>query len=277
MMDDMMKRYLTEMYDMVSDLRDFQIYSRPNKSANPLNAKGRKCFSQTDEDGITLEIMKRLGLETGTYCEFGSGEGLENNTLILAAQAWSGFWVDMNQPGFNYKQNKKFSFINKKVDVDNIIDVFKYGMATVGKKEIDLVTMDFESNDYYLVEKLLANGVSPKVFIVEYNAKFFPPIEFVVDYEPNGNWTFDDYFGASLTSYAKLFEKYGYFLACCNSFSGANAFFVKDEYRDLFSDIPRDIEELWVEPSYYVPRKYGHYLKSPRVVEKIINRLVDNG
>ena len=55
MIDDEMKRYLIEMYDMVSDLRDHAIYTRPRSYKNPLNIKGRKVFSQTDEDlGIKL-------------------------------------------------------------------------------------------------------------------------------------------------------------------------------------------------------------------------------
>lgn len=274
-----MQRYLTEMYDMISDIRDLNLYSRANQLANPLNAMGKKCFSQTDEDGITLEIVKRLGLETGTYCELGVGTGLENNTLILASMGWSGFWVDVNKPVFNYKPNKKFNFISQYVNIDNIVDIFKYGMAAITQTDIDLISIDFESNDYYLVEKLLENNVNPKVFIVEYNAKFFPPIEFVVEYDANGQWAYDDYFGASLMSYVKLFEKHNYFLVCCNSFSGANAFFVRGDlsHRLAFNDIPKEIDQLWVEPSYYIPRKYGHILKSPRVVENIINRLVDNG
>ena len=44
----------------------------------------KKCFSQTDEDGITIEILRRIGcLEKGTFAEFGPGDGMENNTLIL--------------------------------------------------------------------------------------------------------------------------------------------------------------------------------------------------
>ena len=51
------------------------------------------------------------------------------------------------------------------------------------------------------------DNIFPKVFIVEYNAKFFPPIEFIIDYDENHKWTGDDYFGASLTSLEKLFKK----------------------------------------------------------------------
>ena len=56
---------------------------------NPLNYYGKKCFSQTDEDGITLEIINRLKIDNGNYAEFGVGNGLENNTIILSALGWN--------------------------------------------------------------------------------------------------------------------------------------------------------------------------------------------
>jgi hypothetical protein len=52
---------------------------------NPLNKCGRKYFSQADEDGITLEILRRIDARSGTFAEIGVGNGLENNTLILLA------------------------------------------------------------------------------------------------------------------------------------------------------------------------------------------------
>jgi hypothetical protein len=62
-MDENMQNYLSHMYDMVSDLRDQSLYeNRRNQSyKNPLNNYGRKGFSQTDEDGITQEIIRRIG------------------------------------------------------------------------------------------------------------------------------------------------------------------------------------------------------------------------
>ena len=66
--------------------RDLQNLIRERQQAhpNPLTRYGRKCFSQADEDGITLEILRRIGIQDGTFCEFAVGNGLENNTLLLA-------------------------------------------------------------------------------------------------------------------------------------------------------------------------------------------------
>jgi hypothetical protein len=39
-------------------------------------------------------VISASNVETGTFAEFGVGNGLENNTLILLASGWRGFWID---------------------------------------------------------------------------------------------------------------------------------------------------------------------------------------
>src|ERR1700730_90773 len=60
---------------------------------NPLLKHGGRVYSQNDEDGITFEILRRLGIARGVFAEFGVGNGVENNTLSLAAAGWSGIWI----------------------------------------------------------------------------------------------------------------------------------------------------------------------------------------
>src|SRR5216117_3899221 len=78
-------------------LRDMYIQDRwARKQAaarNPLLKLGRKYFSQNDEDGILLEILRRLGIDNGVFVELGVGTGLENNTLILLMSGWQGVWL----------------------------------------------------------------------------------------------------------------------------------------------------------------------------------------
>ena len=47
-------------------------------------------FSQSDEDGITIEILKRLKMGKGFFLELGVGDGTENNSLLLLAMGWKG-------------------------------------------------------------------------------------------------------------------------------------------------------------------------------------------
>ena len=52
---------------------------------NPLTSCGGKVYSQNDEDGITFEILRRLGISTGVFAEFGVGNGTDAIELALRA------------------------------------------------------------------------------------------------------------------------------------------------------------------------------------------------
>jgi hypothetical protein len=259
---------------MAAGLKDlllqFQTSQVQISHRNPLNRFGKKCFSQTDEDGITIELLRRLNISSGVYAEFGVGNGLENNTLILAAMGWSGFWVGAEDLAFSYSKATKFSYQKNWITLSNISQHAKNGMKDIKALELDLISLDLDGNDIYFVEKLLSDGITPKIFIVEYNAKFIPPSKFQIDYDPNHQWMGDDYFGAALTNFVELFEKNGYKLVCCNSHTGANAFFVRNDYGHLFDDVPTDILDIYSPPRYHTYNAYGHR-QSTKVIEKILN------
>lgn len=261
-------RTLNEIHDIL--LRD-SVRHAARLSPNPLNRCGRKVFSQSDEDGIIFEMIKRIGIaeKPGTFAEFGVGDGLENNTLALAALGWRGFWVGGQDLAYEFPGNQRVAFYKDWITLDNIVQLTESGLGFLGENELDLISLDLDGNDIYLVEAILSRDIKPKIFVVEYNAKFPPPIEFQIDYDSGHVWRSDDYFGASLSSFAKLFERFGYRLVCCNSSTGANAFFVKNELMDKFVDVPTDINELYVAPFYHSYRKHGHR-PSPRVVKTIL-------
>lgn len=222
---------------------------------NPLLEYGGKVYSQNDEDGITFEILRRIGLTDGVFAEFGVGDGTENNTLALAAAGWRGFWVGGQDLAFdcNPGMSTRLGFHYEKswITRSNIVASYQRGLRMIGRSACDLVSLDLDGVDYYLVHELLTAGAAPKLFIVEYNARFIPPIEFVIDYRDDHKWLGDDYFGASLASYAKLFRSFGYSLVCCN-ITGANAFFVHNDHMSAFADIPAGIETLYASPKYFL-------------------------
>ncbi len=263
----------------IEDLRDLTLSEQTRQlqlsHPNPLCRFGKKCFSQADEDGITLEILRRLDLlEGGVYAEFGVGDGMENNSLILASLGWKGFWVggETLKPDISKADPKKFAYLKEWITLDNIVGLARKGLARVEAEKLDLLSLDLDGNDIYFVEKLLSQDLRPALFIVEYNGKFPPPVEFQIIYDATHAWEGTDYFGASLASYAKLFQKHGYRLVCCNAMSGANAFFVDARFSDRFSDVPEDIETLFVTPRYFRPKKHGHPA-SLRTIETILNQL----
>jgi hypothetical protein len=245
------------------DLREItmsvQTYSLQHRHPNPLNKFGAKCFSQADEDGITLEILRRLdALNNGTFAEFGVGDGTENNTLVLKALGWAGFWAGGDQLQFEVGSFKRFAYFRDWITLDNIVTIAERGTQVLGIEKLDVISLDLDGNDFYFVERLLKSGFTPKLFIVEYNAKFLPPINWKIEYNPAHKWNYDDYFGASLSAFVSLFESYNFRLICCNSQTGANAFFIRKDFESSFEDVPKEILDIYAPPRYFLPESYGH-------------------
>jgi hypothetical protein len=262
-------------YMLLLDQRNLVIQQRAEerraRHANPLVRFGRKCFSQTDEDGITLEILRRSGrLESGSFAEYGVGNGTENNTLVLAALGWRGYWVGNEDLAFDLAGTdpQRLVFLKRLITLENIVALAREAGARLGAESPDVVSLDLDGNDIYFVEALLDAGFRPSLFIVEYNARFPPPIRFQIAYNPSHVWQDDDHFGASLQSFAELFAEHGYRLVCCNVQSGTNAFFVRGDHAAAFPDVPVEIADLYAEPHYFLPTKYGH-----RVSTETIRRL----
>lgn len=274
-------RVMFELPAQIHEIRDLMLLDQTRQlqhsHPNPLNKSGAKCFSQTDEDGITLEILRRInGLDCGVYAEFGAGNGNENNTLILAALGWKGFWVGGEALSVKIQQenNAKFCYLREWITADNIVDIARTGLHAIQAhaNQLDVVSLDLDGNDYYFAEKLLQSGIQPKLFIAEYNAKFPPPVKFKIPYDADHRWKGDDYFGASLACFCDLFQEHGYRLVCCNSHSGANAFFIQHTYAACFPDVPTALSDLYVGPRYHNYRHHGHRA-SPKTIESIFQSM----
>jgi len=238
-------------------------------SKNPLNGFGAKYFSQADEDGITLEIVRRIGIGSGTFVELGVGSGIENNTLVLLASGWRGFWIGDEDLDFDHTLNpRRFEFLKSRVYLENIVPLIEQGCQDIGIDELDLLSLDLDGNDYYFTKELL-KSISPKVLVVEYNARFPPPVKWVLPYNENHSWDGTDYFGASLAAYCELLAEFSYRLICCNAATGANAFFVRNEYFAEFSEVPDKIEDIFVGCRYQLPMRWGHR-PSPKTIERML-------
>ena len=246
------------------------LYNQKN-AINPFNKFGRKCFSQADEDGLTIEIINRIGINNGTFLEFGIGDGTENNSLVLINLGWKGVWVGNEQLKINLPKGGNLNYLKRWVNLENVLKISKNGLELLKSISYDVISMDLDGNDFYLTEKLLKSGLRPKLFIVEYNGKFIPPLYFKTEYSDKHIWKGDDYYGCSLTTYNDLFESFNYKLICCNSWTGANAFYVKQEYSFHFPEVPKQIEDIYNPPFNHV-RNMGHSKNSLKTVEVLLNQ-----
>ncbi len=196
-----------------------------------LTRYGYKVFSKNEEDGIISEIFKRIGTTNKTFVEFGAGNGLENNTLALLFQSWKGLWIEASLKSYNNiikgYANKitsgelkvSHSFLYK----NNINQILQNNLK---EEEIDLLSIDVDGNDFHLFDAI--SVIRTRVLVIEYNAKFHPPIEYCMQYNPQHKWDGTDYFGASLKFLELNLKKKGYLLVGCN-LTGGNAFFVAEE------------------------------------------------
>jgi hypothetical protein len=238
---------------------------------NPLLARPIRYFSQNEEDGMIMAIVERLGaVDPRVFVEFGVGNGLENNSIMLLATGWSGAWIGGQDLAFS-QANSRLAFVKRWVTRDNAVSLATEGLAAVSASldKVRIASMDLDGNDYHLVERLLHAGLKPELFIVEYNAKFPPPIEFVMPYDEGHRWQADDYFGASLASWSKLFAANAYRLAACNR-TGSNAFFVHRRHEAAFADVPLDdLSALYFPGNYLVLPQSGHPT-SPKTVTALI-------
>ena len=225
------------------------------RNADPkrLLRHGFKVYSQCDEDGIIQEIFRRIGTGNRVFVEFGVETGVQCNTAKLLVEGWQGLWIEGSsayvaqiQDSLNpFIRERRLRIIESFVTAENINELLSHG-GVAG--DIDLLSIDIDRNDYWVWKAI--EVVKPRVVVIEYNATLRPPMSLVVPYEPMQSWDGSNYFGASLEALTRLGRQKGYRLVGC-SFSGANAFFVHEDFAgDHFLD-PATAEEHYEPPRYF--------------------------
>jgi hypothetical protein len=240
--------FMVMMEQRIEELR-----SRYLSDERRLEPYGYKVYSQADEDGILAEIFRRIGATDHRFIEFGCGDGLENNTSYLALQGWRGLWIDSlehNEAAIRKRWTEavtsgQLSLQRAFITADNINDLIS---ANGFSGEIDLLSIDIDSNDYHVWEAI--SVVQPRVVCIEYNAKYPPPFRWVMPRDDSYVWDGTDRMGASLSALAELGERKGLALVGCDII-GANAFFVR---QDLAAG--KFAEPFTPENHYHPPRYY---------------------
>lgn len=174
-----------------------------------------RLWSQRDEDGILTRIIDRLGLPAGRFVEIGV-DAHECNTRILVEDGWTGRWIDQ-RPGATVPGVER---IRTRVTLGNVVEL-------VGRP--DVLSIDVDGNDSWLLAEVLRDGARPAVIICEYEANYGPVADWRDDYDPN--WTWDGREatrrGTSFALLRRLGWLYGYALVAC-TLAGNDAFLVRD-------------------------------------------------
>ena len=268
-------RYLQETVNLQRISNDYLmsiLLASQSAHPNPLLQYGKKYFSQADEDGILEEILRRIGRRSGTCVEIGAGDGLENNTLALVASGWRGVWIDAQSLAFDPMCNSSLlASINCFITQENAAEIVRTGLEKLGKSEFEVLSIDIDGNDGYIAQSLLQDGFKPDVIVIETNEVVPPPIEFCLPYQSEYVWDKSKNSGWSLQSLALLLEPFGYFCVACNLQTGVNAFFVRQEFKESFDDVPRDLKQIYVGRSVHPFKFKDHRTEvNPRLIEGII-------
>ncbi len=226
-----------------------------------LLAYGAQYWSQNYEDGMIVEIFRRIKPATQTFVEIGVENGSETNTTALLSDGWRGWWFEGNpkscasirsqlnsMPSMASRLSLREAFISP----DNIQTLFEEQSVP---SEVDLFSLDIDLDTYHIWAAL--KNFRPRVVVVEYNASLPPSQKWIHPYKPNQMWDGSQAFGASLKAYELLGREYGYSLVSCD-LTGINAFFVRD---DLLGDNfagPFTAENHYEPPRYGLTYRWGH-------------------
>ena len=226
-----------------------------------LERHGRKVWSQNDEDGILEEIFRRIGTASRSFVEFGVSDGRECSTLKLLIEGWSGLWMESNPQSCDRIRRifaeplagGRLELLQTTVTGENI-DRLIGDARSAAASELDLLSIDIDGNDYHVLNAIRC--VRPRVLVIEYNAKFPPPMDLVMPYDPHHAWDHTDFVGASLQAIASLAGRRGYRLVGTN-LTGINAFFVRaDLAADRFAEA--DTAALYNPARYWMRFMAGH-------------------
>ena len=202
-----------------------------------------KIFSQNGEDGIIDYLANKLKLNEKNFVEIGVGNYRESNTRFLYNKYHpKGLIVDY----IDDMEKKVKPFVNlwkgdlricnKQINSENIIDTLDQNCDY----EIDIFSIDIDSIDYWIIEKL-NNNIS-KIFVAEYNPVFGSELEVTVPnisgFERSKYHYSNLCYGMSLRALINLMDKKGYYFVGTN-LQKINAFFISKNFKkeEFFQNI----------------------------------------
>ena len=204
-------------------------------------------YSQFGEDGILQYLISKTPGIPHRLVEIGVQDYEEcNSRFLVCADNWQGLVVDADDAhlatidalGLRWRFGlvAETAWITRGNVVPLILD------HDLGGRELGLLSLDIDGNDYWILEALGASStpITPALVVVEYNSIFGPDRAVTVPYRED----FDRasahgshlYYGASLAALHASLAAQGYQLAGSNS-AGNNAFFVRSDVGGALPDL----------------------------------------
>lgn len=163
-----------------------------------------KRYAQFGEEAIFDYIFSNIGTHNKFLVDFGASSlnlGLSNSKYLLE-NGWNGLLMDGKSDG-NPLIKEEF------ITAENIVSVFQKYLTP---KEFDLLSIDIDGNDVWVLEKILEGGYKPRVIINEFNGCIPVGVNKAIKYNPTHSWGENDYYGGSFQAFKVLLEKFDYTL-----------------------------------------------------------------
>jgi len=226
---------------------------------------GVKECPHYSEDGVIEKIFTEIGLEEKPFIvEFGETRSLGTTTrafrigyssramyfvgsidfyskILNILDVLKATLLTRNIKCLKFLMNMPFMFFVKPENIVNLFDK-KLTKERIDRNNIDILTVDIDSYDYYCVKKLLEHEYNPRLFIVEYNPNL--PIDQALSYPNTEALSLSKnrkVYGASYLAMNNLMEKFSYKLVHISGF--CNLFYIRNEYSGVFTkpDINKEL------------------------------------
>jgi len=217
-------------------------------------------FSQNGEDGILDVLRKQLGSTNRYFMEIGAGSGIENNTAWLAlAEKHSGIMIEGDALRAA-RAARMISGANLGVECHHLFVVPEIAAKIASlalQRDPDVLSVDIDGCDYYVVRALLEAGVRPRILVVEYNSVFGPEQSATIEYQEHFDMASAHptrlYYGVSIAGWRSYLEKQNYRFVTVER-NGVNAFFVDPLHFD--PGFLQGLKGLAFAENYYHLRKF---------------------
>ena len=205
-------------------LKIFEII-KPNKK--PLIIE----FGETRSLGTTTRSFRIKYKSRSIYF---TGDLTLKSTILNILDIFKITFKRLNIKYLKFLFNLPFKFF---VTPKNIIDLLKNKKVN----DLDILTVDIDSYDYYIAKEILSNNYLPKLLILEYNYSLGYDKSISFPYPGIDNKINKRAYGASFNAMHNLATSYNYKLVHISGF--CNLFFIRNDFQDLFStpDLSKDL------------------------------------
>lgn len=243
----------------------------PRDAQYVLNYRRFGLQSQNGEEGVLAALLSLVGSPLRRFVEIGCGDNGGNSGLFAGELGWEGLMIDREPKAVaacrsRFGHNPALRLVAAAVTPGNVNEMIRAaGLAG----EVDYVSIDIDSVDYWILEALEA--CRPRVLVLEYNAYFGPDRSVAVPSDADFARSPKGYFGASLTALTKLAARKGYRLLACEE-TGVNAFFLRD---DLVPELSAVDARTAFRP---IKVPLGHAKAgAPRDAERVLTAVLESG